>query len=323
MLPSLVIVFREVFEAGLIIGIVMAVTSGVAGRGRWVAGGVVAGVLGACVVALFTGGLSQLFHGSGQELFNACILGFAVLMLGWHNVWMSRHGRELAAEMRAAGEAVVEGSKSLAALALVVTIAVLREGSEVVLFLYGVAAAEGGASIGMLIGGAIGLVLGALVCLLTYLGLVTIPTRYLFAVTSTLIALLAAGMAAQAIAFLEQADILTALDQTVWDTSWILQRCKLPRHGAAHADRLRRSADRHAAYRLCGDPWRHRGADEAFSPQPPAPAAANGLNCATRRIGGEVIGTCHRRERPRRDRRVRPRGIRRRGEWRRRLRRSA
>jgi high-affinity iron transporter len=221
-LPSLVIVFREVFEAGLIIGIVMAVTSGVAHRGRWVAGGVVAGVLGACVVALFTGGMSRLFGGSGQELFNACILGFAVLMLGWHNVWMSRHGRELAAEMRAAGEAVVEGSKSLAALAVVVTIAVLREGSEVVLFLYGIAAAEGGASVGMVVGGAIGLVLGSLVCLLTYLGLLTIPHRYLFAVTSTLIALLAAGMAAQAIAFLEQADILTALDQTVWDTSWIL-----------------------------------------------------------------------------------------------------
>jgi len=136
---------------------------------------------------------------------------------------MSRRGRELAADMRAAGEAVVAGSKSLAALALVVTIAVLREGSEVVLFLYGVAAAEGGASLGMLIGGVIGLILGAIVCLLTYLGLVTIPTRYLFGVTSTLIALLAAGMAAQAIAFLQQADILTAFDQTVWDTSWILR----------------------------------------------------------------------------------------------------
>jgi high-affinity iron transporter len=221
-LPSLVIVFREVFEAGLIVGIVMAVTSGVAGRGRWIAGGVAAGILGACAVAVFTGGLSQLFGGAGQELFNACILGFAVLMLGWHNVWMARHGRELAAEMRAAGKAVVDGSKSLAALAVVVTIAVLREGSEVVLFLYGVAAAEGGASVGMLIGGVIGLILGSLVCLLTYLGLVTIPTRYLFGVTSTLIALLAAGMAAQAIAFLQQADILTAFDQTVWDTSWIL-----------------------------------------------------------------------------------------------------
>src|ERR1700728_2175116 len=200
----------------------MAVTAGVPGRGLWIFGGVAAGVLGACVVALFTGGLSELFGGSGQEIFNASILGFAVLMLTWHNVWMSRHGRELVAELRAAGEAVVAGSKSLAALAAVVMIAVLREGSEVVLFLYGVAAAEGGASGGMVVGGAIGLVLGALVCLLTYLGLVTIPTRYLFAVTSTLIALLAAGMAAQAIAFLEQANILTALDQTVWDTSRIL-----------------------------------------------------------------------------------------------------
>jgi high-affinity iron transporter len=222
MLAALVIVFREVFEAGLVVGIVMAVTAGVAGRGYWIAGGVIAGVLGACVVALFTGGLSELFGGSGQEVFNASILGFAVLMLTWHNVWMARHGRELVAELRAAGEAVVAGSKSLLALAIVVAIAVLREGSEVVLFLYGVAAAQGGASWAMVAGGAVGLVLGASVCLLTYLGLITIPTRYLFSVTSALIALLAAGMAAQAIAFLEQANIVTALDRTVWDTSWIL-----------------------------------------------------------------------------------------------------
>ena len=124
--------------------------------------------------------------------------------------------------MQAAGEAVVAGSKSLAALAVVVAIAVLREGSEVVLFLYGVAAAQGGASWGMVGGGFVGLILGSLVCLATYLGLITIPTRYLFGVTSTLIAFLAAGLAAQAIAFLQQANILTAYDGTVWDTSWIL-----------------------------------------------------------------------------------------------------
>jgi high-affinity iron transporter len=221
-LAALLIVFREVFEAGLIVGIVMAVTAGVARRTVWIAGGAAAGVLGACVVALFTTGLSELFGGSGQEVFNASILGFAVLMLTWHNVWMSRHGRELVAELRAAGEAVVAGSKSLLALAIVVAIAVLREGSEVVLFLYGVAAAQGGASWAMVAGGFVGLILGSSVCLLTYLGLITIPARYLFGVTSALIALLAAGMAAQAIAFLEQADIVTALDQTVWNTSWIL-----------------------------------------------------------------------------------------------------
>ncbi len=222
MLASLLIVFREVFEAGLVVGIVMAVTAAVPGRALWIAGGVTAGVLGACLVAVFTSGLSELFGGSGQEIFNASILGFAVLMLIWHNVWMSRHGRELVAELRAAGEAVAAGSKSLLALAIVVAIAVLREGSEVVLFLYGVAAAQGGASWSLVAGGLVGLALGSMVCLLTYLGLVTIPSRYLFGVTSALIALLAAGMAAQAIAFLEQANILTTLDETVWDTSWIL-----------------------------------------------------------------------------------------------------
>jgi len=227
-LAALVIVFREVFEAGLIVGIVMAVTAGVPRRGLWVSGGVVAGVLGACLVAVFTGGLSELIGGAGQEVFNAGILGFAVLMLTWHNVWMSRHGRELVAELRAAGEAVVSGSKSLFALAVVVAIAVLREGSEVVLFLYGVAAAQGGGSWGMVAGGGVGLLLGSSVCLLTYLGLITIPTRYLFSVTSALIALLAAGMAAQAIAFLEQANIVTALDQTVWDTSWLLSDSSFP-----------------------------------------------------------------------------------------------
>src|SRR6202161_991016 len=113
----------------------MAVTAGVAGRTVWIAGGVAAGVLGACVVALFTGGLSDLFGGSGQEVFNAGILGFAVLMLTWHNVWMSRHGRELVAELRAAGEAVVAGSKSLAALAGVVAVAGVRGGAGGVLFL--------------------------------------------------------------------------------------------------------------------------------------------------------------------------------------------
>jgi high-affinity iron transporter len=105
----------------------------------------------------------------------------------------------------------------------VVAVAVLREGSELVLFLYGVAAAQGGGSWALVAGSVAGLTFGSLVCLFTYLGLLSIPSRYLFDVTSALIALLAAGMAAQAIAFLEQANIVTALDQTLWDTSWILR----------------------------------------------------------------------------------------------------
>src|SRR5947209_17196864 len=227
MLAALIIVFREVCEAGLIIGIALAVTRAVSGRGWWISAGVLGGTLGACIVALFTGRLSDAFEGAGQELFNAAILGLAVVMLTWHNVWMARHGREMAGEMRAAGDAVAHGAKSLAALAIVVGVAVLREGFEVVLFLYGVAVAEGGANGGILLGGVIGLALGAIVCVLTYNGLLKIPARHLFAVTTLLIAFLAAGMAAQAIAFLAQANAVTALDHVMWDTSWLLSESSI------------------------------------------------------------------------------------------------
>src|SRR3954464_11486467 len=152
-LAALIIVFREVFEAGLIVGIVLAVTRTVPHRNQWIAGGVLAGVLAACVVAAFAGALSNLFEGMGQELFNAAILVVAVIMLTWHNVWMARHGRELAGEVRAVGQAVAEGSKSLLALAVVVGVAVLREGSEVALFLYGVAASDGGSAWDVALGG--------------------------------------------------------------------------------------------------------------------------------------------------------------------------
>ncbi len=88
--------------------------------------------MGACLLAALAGALSQLFEGMGQELFNAGILGIAVVMLTWHNAWMAHHGRDIVAQMRAMGEAVAEGSKP--PLAVVVSFAVLREGSEVALF---------------------------------------------------------------------------------------------------------------------------------------------------------------------------------------------
>jgi high-affinity iron transporter len=221
MLGAAIIVFREVIEAGLIVGIVMAATRGVAGRRRWVSIGIIGGVLGAAVVAMFANVISDAFQGAGQELFNASVLSAAVIMLMWHNAWMARHGREIADEMRRVGTAVSEGARPLTALAVVVGLAVLREGSEVVLFLYGIMVSGTSVS-SMLAGSALGIVAGAAFTALTYFGLLAIPNRHIFSVTSWLIALLAAGMAAQAVHFLNNAGWLVAFDRTVWDTSWLL-----------------------------------------------------------------------------------------------------
>lgn len=222
MLATLIIVFREVLEAALIVGIVMAATKGVAGRGRWVATGVGAGVLGAGTVAIFGQALASMAEGVGQELFNAAVLFAAVAMLAWHNIWMGRHGRAIAAEMGAVGRAVVAGHRPLYALAIVVAVAVLREGSEVVLFLYGIAISEGADGWGMILGGILGLAGGAILGLALYLGLLRIPTRHLFAATSWMILLLAAGMAAQGADFLVRADLLPPLGKAIWDTTGLL-----------------------------------------------------------------------------------------------------
>ena len=221
MLGALIIVFREVIEAGLIVGIVMAATRGVIGRGRWITVGIGGGVLGASIVAMFAGAISDAFQGAGQELFNAGVLGVAVIMLMWHNAWMARHGREIADEMRRVGAAVSEGAKPLTALAIVVGLAVLREGSEVVLFLYGIMA-SGTSGAALVVGGLLGIAAGAAFTALTYFGLLAIPNRHIFSVTSWLIALLAAGMAAQAMQFLNSAGLVVALDRPLWDTSWLL-----------------------------------------------------------------------------------------------------
>jgi high-affinity iron transporter len=182
---------------------------------------VLAGVFGASVVAAFAGAISDAFAGSGQELLNAGVLLIAVVSLTWHNVWMAEHGRELVAELRQVGSDVSAGLKPLTALAVVVFVAVMREGSEIVLFLYGIVV-SGTSMASLLAGGVLGLLGGAAMTALSYFGLIAIPTRYIFQVTSVLLALLAAGMAAQAIRFLQAAGIVTAFQTKLWDTSWLL-----------------------------------------------------------------------------------------------------
>jgi high-affinity iron transporter len=61
-----------------------------------------------------------------------------------------------------------------------------------------------------------------------YLGLVAIPMRRLFAVTTWLITLLAAGMASQAVVFLQQAGYFQSFAEPLWNTSGILPEDSIP-----------------------------------------------------------------------------------------------
>jgi high-affinity iron transporter len=222
MFGAAIIVLRETFEAALLIGIVAAATRSIPNRGRWVAAGIVAGLTGAFAVAALTGRIAALFDGVGQELFNAAVLGIAVIMLGWHNVWMSAHAAELSAVAKRIGREVSEGRRELSAILIVISLAVLREGSETALFLYGMMSNGELDASAVISGGALGLIAGASLGLFLYAGLLRIPMKWFFRVTSTLILLLAAGMASRMAQFLIQADVLPGLASPLWDMSSVL-----------------------------------------------------------------------------------------------------
>ena len=215
------------FGTALIVGIVGAATRGIPARARFIAGGIVAGLAGSITVAAGANAIGQLAEGMGQELFNATVLGIAVVMLAWHNIWMSVHGRELSANAKQIGGEIRSGAKTLSVLLVVIAVAVLREGSETVLFLYGIALSGEGSVPSMAAGGALGLAGGVLVGYLLFAGLLRIPLKWFFTATSILVLLLAAGMASQAARFLIQANVLPSLAAPLWDTSALVSNSSM------------------------------------------------------------------------------------------------
>lgn len=222
MFAAAIVVFRESLEAALIISIMAAATRGIPGRTRWIVAGLLVGLAGAGLVASSMEWISDWASGMGQEWFNIGILSLAVGMLAWHNIWMAVHGREMAAQASNAARAVREGARECSVILLVIALAVLREGAETVLFLYSTATAEAGGMHSTLLGGGAGLAAGVAVGALLYGGLLRVPLRWFFAVTGTLVLLLAASMAAQVARYLIQADVLPSWGMPVWDTSAVL-----------------------------------------------------------------------------------------------------
>jgi high-affinity iron transporter len=279
MLSTALIVFREVLEAALVVSIVMAATKGVPRRGWWVGGGLVGGVIGAGLIAAFADAISQWASGMGQEVFNAGVMFVATLMLAWHCIWMSRHGREIALQMGEVGRAVAgrqpaaDGARDRG-----------RRGGAArrlggVLFLYGIAAGDPGQTPQMIAGGLLGVLGGAGLGYAMYAGLLQIPLKRLFSVTNVLIVLLAAGMASQCVGFLLAAGLVPSWGDAVGHVV-AAEGIERRRQGAACADRLYRASGRHPDRRVRRDAGRDRRAGTARRPAAAGRAAAarRGLN---------------------------------------------
>lgn len=222
MLSVAVIIFRETLEIALMLGIVLSATRGLAGRMPWILGGFALGAAGAGLVAVFAETISGLAQGAGQEIFNAGILFVAAGFIGCTALWMKAHGREASNRMKQVGHDVTEGILPLSALAFIIGLSLLREGSEIVLFVYGMvlsglgtAAIAAGSVTGVLCGVAVGAAL--------YEGLLRISLKHVFSVTGWLLVLLVAGLAAQGAGYLSAAGYFPKYSGTLWNSSWLIR----------------------------------------------------------------------------------------------------
>lgn len=234
MIAALVIVFREMLEMALVIGILLAATRGLAGSRRWIGVGIGGGLIGALIVAIFMEEMEASFNGSGEFMFNAIVLLLASGLIAWTVFWMTSHGRELSAKMKQVGASVKEGTLPYTALAVVSLSTVIREGSEAAFFLFGAAQTaqtDGwGAQTdgwGLMAGGVLGLVSALAIGAIVYAGMIRVPVRHLFSVAGWILMLIASGMASQAAMNLVTINWLPPLIDRLWDTSWLLPQSSL------------------------------------------------------------------------------------------------
>ena len=220
------VIFREVLEISLIVGVLLAATHGVPKRGPWVTLGFLGGIAGACLIAIFADSISNAFEGMGQEVINACILLCAAGLIGWTVIWMAKHAKQINQEFRLLGQHVVCGVKPIHTLAVVVALSVWREGAEIVMFLYSAAITKTPMT-ELIIGALLGASIGGMIGMVIYFGLMKVPLAKIFTVTTSLLVLLVAGMVSQAVHFLSMAGKFPEIIPNVWDTSWLLKDTSL------------------------------------------------------------------------------------------------
>jgi high-affinity iron transporter len=224
MLKIAIIVFREILEIALVIGILLAATKGIKKRNFYILSGLGLGVMGSILIAFFTDNISNLFQGAGQEAFNASILLISSAMIAWTVIWVKKYSKTIANDLKNLGNSVATGNKSLFALMPVVALAVLREGTEIVLFSYG-SFVSGDKISSLVLGGIFGLTAGIAVGLGLYFGLLRFLGRHFFSVTSYLLIFLAAGMVSHSLGFLAQGGFVPEIIYPVWDSSsFLLER---------------------------------------------------------------------------------------------------
>lgn len=220
------IMWRESIEALLIVGIVLSWLRQLK-QGRregmlFLTGGIVLGVLWAMLLGYILIKLSGVLSGNAQEYLQAGLTLLAALMIVYMVKWMRSNGAKLKSEMHSALEKN-EARRWNISILVVVAVAIAREGSEAVIFIYALGFGQHGVVSTSMFGAvAIGLLLAILTIYLLSLGNKIFSWRYFFKITEVLLLLLGGAMLLNCVDTLISTGVLPVLQAKFWDTSFIL-----------------------------------------------------------------------------------------------------
>ncbi|RUW31760.1 FTR1 family protein [Mesorhizobium sp. M1E.F.Ca.ET.041.01.1.1] len=220
------VIWRECIEALLVIGILNAwlgqrpAAQRRAGR-VWLWSGVGIGLTGAVALAALLLTVGDALSDDAQEYFQTVIVLLAAALIVQMVFWMRRRGRTLKSDLHASLSEVADQSNWLGVFALA-ALAVLREGSEAAVFLYGTMAGVSATNLGAALAAGLGIVAALVSYWLLQLGGKVLSWRTFFQVTEVMLLFLAGSLLLSGIDHLISLGLLPSLSRRLWDTSLLL-----------------------------------------------------------------------------------------------------
>lgn len=222
----LFIVWRESVEALLVVGILYAWLKNGDDEARrglpYLWAGVGAGLLMAVGLGAALVGFTEVLSGDAQDYFQTAMVLIACVLIVQMVLWMKQHGRTLKRDMERSLQKSTQDANWWG-VAVLVALAIAREGSETAIFLYGLGFGQSGHVDGsQMLAVLIGLGLAFLTFYVLQLGGKYFSWRHFFRVTEIMLLFLGAGLFQTGIDKLIDKEILPLGIAQLWDTSAIL-----------------------------------------------------------------------------------------------------
>lgn len=216
-----IVIFRECLEIALLLGIILASTRHIEKSRTYVITGAMVGAVLASIFAFSVRAITLAYGTYGDELFDSCVILLTTVIITSTVVWMQGYTKKIKKDLGELSEKITTGVVSKFVIIAVVATTVLREGVEILLFIYSIASAEHIPANDYIIGLGVGSLSGFIVGVVLYLGLIKLAGKYIFKVSTILLTLIAAGLAAEAAGIMTSSGIIQVYTHSLWDSSWI------------------------------------------------------------------------------------------------------